>query len=210
MAKSKRKKIQANEEIIALEKSESANSGEEDLALQLSRNTLADFYIKVIGHADESRVEGVNCYKVRMSVTVYTVMTGENIASQSGYSRELTLSSTNSTIVAAIEEALNNVMHDIMNKLRAFWKSYSSNGKPYKLVFYDYDFGEIALIREELKDLTSRVKLIRRAGNISSFRVWYKGPLDELLFQIPGRTELHLKEDPTILGNTLRFFRAAR
>jgi uncharacterized protein (UPF0335 family) len=204
------KDIEKNEEIIALEKSASADKGEEDLILQLARNTRADLYIKIVGHVEGTPVEGVTCFKVSISITVYTVMTAENIASQTGYSRPLSLSSKDASISAGIEEAINSAMHDIMDKLRLFWKDYVKDGKPYKLVFYDYDFGEFAEIRRVLKEMASQVKLLKKAGNIASFIVWYNGPLDDLLFEVPGRMELNLKEDPAILGNTLRFFRKAR
>ena len=78
------------------------------------------------------------------------------------------------------------------------------------MVFYDYDFNEFAEIRRVLKEMAEQVKLLKKASNIASFIVWYNGPLDDLLFEVPGRLELDLKEDPTILGNTLRFFRKAR
>jgi hypothetical protein len=204
------KNIEANEEIIALEKSSSADKGEEDLMLQLARNTNADFYIKVVGHVAETRVEGINCFKVSISITVYTVMTGENIASQTGYSRPLSLSSEDASISAGIEEAVNSTMHDIMDKLRLFWKDYVKEGRPYKLIFYDYDLSEFAKIRRVLKEMTPQVKLLKWVGNIASFIVWYNGAVDDLLFEIPGRIELNLKENPTILGNTLRFFRKSR
>jgi len=204
------KKIEADEEMIALERSSSAEKGEEDLFLQLARNTKADFYIKVIGHVDEVIVERVDCYKVSISITVYTVMTGENIASQSGFSRPLSLSSADVSISAGIEEAVNSAMPDIMNKLFFFWKDYVKEGRPYKLVFYDYNFSEFAEIRRVLKEMVSQVKLLQRAGNVASFLVWYNGPLDELLFEIPAKIELKLKEDPVILGNTLRFFRKTK
>lgn len=204
------KNIEVNEEIIALEKSASADRGEEDLLLQLARNTRADFYIKIVGHVEETQVEGVTCFKVSISITVYTVMTGENIASQTGYSRPLSLSSEDASISAGIEEAVNSAMHDIMDKLRLFWKDYVKQGRPYKLVFYDYDFSEVAKIRRVLKDMASQVKLLKKIGNIASFMIWYNGPLDDLLFEVPGRIELNLKEDAVILGNTLRFFRKSR
>lgn len=204
------KNIEANEEVIALEKSSSASNGEEDLLLQLARNTRADFYIKIVGHVDETRVEGVTCFKVSIAISVYTVMTAESIASQTGYSRSLSLSSEDTSISAGIEEAVNSSMPDIMNKLFLFWKDYIKEGRPYKLVFYDYDFSEFAEIRRVLKEMASQVKLLQKAGNIVSFLVWYNGSSDELLFEVPGRLELHLKEDPTILGNTLRFFRKTR
>lgn len=202
--------IMANEEIIALEKSASADKGEEDLMLQLARNTRADFYIKIVGHVDENHVEGTTCFKVSSSITVYTVMTGENIASQTGYSRPLSLSSADASVSAGIEEAVNSAMHDIMNKLRLFWKNYVKDGKPYKLVFYDYDFSEFAAIRRILKEMASQVKFLNKAGNIASFIIWYNGNVDDLLFEIPGRIELNMKEPPAILGNTLRFFRKSR
>lgn len=201
------KNIEANEEMIALEKSASANSGEEDLLLQLARNTMADFYIKIIGHIDETKVERVSCFKVSISVSVYTVMTAENIASQTGYSRPLSLSSEDASISAGIEEAMNGSMPNIMNKLFLFWKDYIKEGRPYKLVFYDYDFNEFAGIRRMLNEMSPQVKLLKKVGNIASFLVWHTSPLDELLFEVPGRMELNLKEDPIILGNTLRFFR---
>ncbi len=204
------KSIEANEEIINLEKSAAADNGEEDLMLQLARNTRADFYIKVVGHVSESVVAGTTCFKVSLSVTVYTVMTGQNIASQTGYSRPLSLSSADVSISAGIEEAVNGAMNDIMNKLRLFWKDYVKDGRPYKLVFYDYPFNEIAKIRRVLKTMSPSIKLLKKVGNIASFMVWYNGQIDDLLFEVPGRIELALKEDPTVLGNTIRFFRKPR
>lgn len=201
------KKIEDTEEVIAMEKSNTSNSGEEDLMLQLARNTLADFYIKIIGHIDETSVEGATCFKVSLSITVFTVMTGENIASQTGFSRPLSLSSPDASIATGIEEAVNSSMGDVLEKLRLFWKDYVKDGRPYKLVFYDYNFNEFAHIRTLLMELGTQVKLLKKAGNVIAFLIWRKGSLDELMFDIPGKIDLNLKEDPVILGNTLRFFR---
>ena len=205
------KEIEANEELINLEKSAGAmETGEEDMMLTLARNTNADFYIKVVGDVEEAVSQGMSAVKVSISISAYTVMTGENIASQTGYSRPLTLSSKDASISAGMEEAINSAMGDIMNKLRLFWKDYVADGRPYKLVFYDYSFGEIGSIRRVLKDMTNQIKLGTKAGNVTSFTVWYDGQLDDLLFEIPGRMELNLKEDPIVLGNTIRFFREAQ
>lgn len=205
------KNIEANEEIIALGKSTSTDEGEEDLLLQLARCTKADFYIKIVGHVEGTLVAGESCKKVSISVTAYTVMTAENIASQTGYSELLCLSSKDASISVGIEQAVNSTMHDIMDKLRLSWKDYVKGGRPYKLVFYDFEFSEFAKIHHVLKeDMALRVKLLKKAGNIASFIVWYNGPLADLLFEVPGKVGLKLKEDPAILGNTLRFFRENR
>ncbi len=202
------KDIEANEELINLEKSNAGEEeGEEDMMLTLARNTNADFYIKVIGNVEEAVSDGMKAFKVSVSISAYTVMTGENIASQTGYSHPLTLSSRDASISAGMEEAVNSAMDDIMNKLRLFWKDYVADGRPYKLVFYDYSFGEVAQIRRTLKEMSGRIKLGKKAGNVTAFTIWYDGQIDDLLFEIPGRMELNLKEDPVVLGNTLRFFR---
>jgi len=202
--------IQENEEIINLSKSEELESGEEDLILQLARNTYADFYIKVIGNVEKAVKEGFSAFKVSVTVSAYTVMTGEHIASQTGYSQPYTLSSKDASISAGIEEAVNSTMDDVMNKLRLFWKDYVADGRPYKLVFYDYSFGELAKIRRTLKNMTNRIKLDKKAGNIASFLVWYDGQVDDLLFEIPARMDMNLKEEPAVLGNTIRFFNEKR
>jgi hypothetical protein len=204
------KKIEGYEETIALEKSSSGDKGEEDIMLQMARNTLADFYIKIIGHVEETAVAGVSCFKVSISITVYTVMTTENIASQTGYSRPLSLSSHDASISAGIEEALNSSMDDVLIRMHRFWKDYVKEGKPYKVVFYDYDLSEIAALRRVLKQMATHVKLLKKSNNIASFLIWYKGQADDLLFGMPGRAELHLKEDPVMLGNTIHFFRKPR
>ncbi|MGE5342175.1 MAG: DUF6175 family protein [Candidatus Omnitrophota bacterium] len=204
------KNIESNEEVIALEKSSSAQGGEDDILIQLARNTRADFYIKIVGHVEETPVEGVPCVKVSASITVYTVMTGENMASQTGFSRLISLSSKENSIAAGIEEAVNSAMPDIMNRMRQFWKDYVKDGRPYKLVFYDFNFNELAGIRQALNELSPQIKLHQKIGNLTAFIVWYKGPLDTLLFEVPGRIDLKLKEDPVILGNTLRFFKNLR
>ncbi|TYB31818.1 MAG: hypothetical protein FXF47_02180 [Candidatus Mcinerneyibacterium aminivorans] len=200
------KRVQENEEIINLTKSRELESGEEDVILQLARNTHADFYIKVAGKVEKAYKEGFSAFKVNISISSYTVMTGEHIASQTGYSQPYTLSSKDASISAGIEEAVNSTMDDIMNKLRLFWKDYVADGRPYKLVFYDYSFGELAKIRRTLKEMTNRVKLDKKAGNVASFLVWYDGQVDDLLFEIPARMDLNLNEEPAILGNTIRFF----
>lgn len=201
------KSIEQNEEIINLTKSEAGMEGEEDLMLQMARNTNADFYIKVTGKVEKAMKEGFKGFKVSISISAYTVMTGEHIASQTGYSKVYTLSSKDASISAGIEESINSVMDDIMNKLRLFWKDYVEGGRPYKLVFYDYPFGELAKIRRVLKQMSDRVKLAKKAGNVASFIIWYDCQVDDLLFEVPGRVNLNLKEDPTVLGNTIRFFR---
>ncbi|MCP4155813.1 MAG: hypothetical protein GY757_49265 [bacterium] len=201
------RKSESNEEIIALDKSFSANLGEEDLLLQLARNTRADFYIKIVGHIDETQFEGIAGVKTSISITIYTVMTAENIASQTGYSPSYSLSSRALSVSAGIEKAISSSMHDIINKMRLFWKDYAKGGRPYQVILYDYSLGEFARIRRVLKEMVTQIRLDKKVGNVTSFTVWYKKPLEELLFELPARVELNQKEDPIIIGNTVRFFR---
>lgn len=203
-------RINDMEEAINMGQSASAENGEEELMLQLARNTPADFYIKISGAVTESLVEGITCYKVSLSINVYTIMTGEYIASQTGFSRALSLSSQEISVAAGIEDAVNATMPDVLIKLRKFWTSYVANGRPYMLVFYDYDFSEAAQIRAALMANGDTVKLMMRAGNITSFLLWSKISLDELIFTIPGKIDLNLKDDPVVLGNSLRFFRKTK
>lgn len=207
--------IQANEELIALDRSSSADMGEEDLLLQLARNTKADFYIKVVGIVEESYTHGNAGYKTGIAITAYTVMTGETIASQTGHSPAYSLSSRGTSVSAGIEKAVDGAMHDIINNMRRFWKNYIKDGKPYKLIFYDFSFNELRKIRNMLKEMNpdGRLKMDKKAGNMASFTIWYKGQKDDLLFEVPGRLDelrLPLKEDPDFIGNTIRFFRGMK
>lgn len=203
------KNVEETQEVIALTQSSSADIGEEDVMLQIARNTNADFYVKVVGHVEEVSVEGTSCFKVDVAVSVYAVMTGEHIASQTGYSPAYSLSSRSTSVSAGIEVALDSTMHSIIKNLRRFWKDYVKDGKPYKLLFYDYSFGEIAKIRRVLKEMekVGRIKLDKRVGNLTSFITWYNGTVEDLLFDVPGRIELNLKKDPEKIGNNVYFFR---
>jgi len=202
------KEVEGKRELINLMKSTVADTGEEDPILQLSRMTNADIYVKVIGRLEEMRVEGQLAYKATITINAYAVMTAEQIASQTGYSKPMSLSSKSVSVSAAIEESINSAMSDIMNKLRLFWKDYAADGKPYVIVLTDYPFAEQGQIRTVLKEISeNRIKLGKKAGNNTSFTIWYKGQIDDLVFDLPGRIEMNLKEDPSILGNTVFFFR---
>ncbi len=199
------KKVEQKKELINLVKSTAADTGEEDIMLQMSRMTNANIYIKVIGRLEKVLTKGVEGYKGTITINAFDVMTAEQIASQTGYSDVMTMTSATVSASAAIEQAVNSAMSDIMNKLRLFWKDYVADGAPYTIILKDFSFSEQGQIRNILKEM-GRIKLGKRAGNNTSFTLWYKGQLDDLVFDLPGRINFEIK-DPEILGNTVFFYR---
>lgn len=199
------KSVEQKKELINLMKSTASDVGEEDIMLTMARGTNADLYIKVIGRLEKILVSGQTGYKATITINAFAVMTAEQIASQTGYGKPLTMSSATASISATVEEAVNSAMSDIMNKLRLFWKDYVADGNPYVIILKDFSFSEQSQIRNILKDM-GRIKLGKRAGNNTSFTLWYKGQIDDLVFDLPGRISFDIK-DPEILGNTVFFYR---
>jgi len=138
------------------------------------------------------------------------VMTGEFIGSSEGMSEPLALSSEGASVGAGIDQAMNQAMTKVMDRLTSFWRDYTKNGRPIKLIFTDFSFADIRWVREALGTLANDQKRLKAAGNVSEYMVWYNGTPEDLMYQIYDVFSAHqiaLAEDPVMISNTIRFYR---
>ncbi len=200
---------EGDEEILAKAKSSTADSDEEDLALQIARNTPADIYVKIVARIEHGQYRGNNVDKVILTVGAYNVMTGEFIGSGEGFSEPMSLSSSGTTIAAGIDQAMNAAMNSVMDRITSFWRDFVRHGRPVKLIFTDFSFGERGQIKQMLERITNDQKLMKQAGNVTEYMVWYDGDVQDLMYKVyeEGQFEGKLAEDPSLISNTIRFYR---
>jgi len=196
--------------MLAMIKGSAGQEGEEDPALQIARNTPADIFIKITARIETGDYRGNTTKKVVLTVGAYTVMTGEFIGSGQGMSEPLALSSDGASVGAGIDQAMNQAMTRVMDRLTSFWRDYTKNGRPIKLVFTDFSFGDIRWVREALQVIASDQKRLKAAGNVSEYMVWYEGSAEDLMYELYDVLMAHdvpLSEDPVMISNTIRFYR---
>lgn len=203
------KAIESDEQVLAMAKSSSGEEGQEDLVLQLARNTPADIFIKIVAQIETGSYGGATTKKVILTVGAYNALTGEFIGSGQGFSEPLALSSEGASVGAGIDQAMNNAMNDAMDSITSFWRDYTKNGRPIKLIFTDFSFGDMRWVRDALKDLATDQKRLKAAGNVDEYMVWYKGSPEDLMYQLYDVFAAHnvpLKGDPEMVANTIRFY----
>ncbi len=202
--------LESDEEMLSTLKSSAGKEGEEDPALQMARNTPADIFVKITARIETGSYKGNTTKKVVLTVGAYNVMTGEFIGSSEGMSEPLALSSEGASVGAGIDQAMNQAMTKVMDRLTSFWRDYTKNGRPIKLIFTDFSFADIRWVREALGTLANDQKRLKAAGNVSEYMVWYNGTPEDLMYQIYDVFSAHqiaLAEDPVMISNTIRFYR---
>lgn len=200
--------IEADEEMLSRMKGD--DESEEDPALIIARNTPADILIKITARIETGDYRGNATKKVVLTVGAYTVMTGEFIGSGQGMSEPLALSSEGASVGAGIDQAMNEAMTRVMDRLTGFWRDYTKNGRPVKLIFNGFDFADIRWVREALSTLTNDQKRMKSAGDITEYMVWYDGSTEDLMYELYDVLNAHqitLKEDPVMISNSIRFYK---
>lgn len=203
--------IEADEQVVAMSKSSSGEEGQEDLVLQMARNTPADVFVKISAQIETGSYGGATTKKVILTVGAYNAMTGEFIGSGQGFSEPMALSSDGASVGAGIDQAMNNAMTKVMDSVTSFWRDYTKNGRPVKLIFTDFSFGDMRWVRDALKDLAKDQKRLKAAGNVDEYMVWYDGSAEDLMYEIYdvfAANQVSLAGDPEMVSNTIRFYRA--
>ncbi|MBD3165220.1 hypothetical protein GF324_01335 [bacterium] len=202
------------EEVMAAEKDESflaelqGSEGEEDPALILARNTPADIFVKIVGKIEKGSYAGTETYKVILTVGAYAVLTGEFIGSNNGFSQPMALSSPGASISAGIDEAMNNTMPKVLERMTNFWRDFVAEGRPIKVLFTNFGFKEKRDIKEALETLTNDQKLLKSAGNVIEYMVWYDDSPEDLMYELYdmiGMDQIGLARDPQVISSTVRF-----
>lgn len=200
--------LEADEEMLSRMKGD--DEAEEDPALMIARNTPADILIKITAQIETGDYRGNTTKKVVLTVGAYTVMTGEFIGSGQGMSQPLALSSDGASVGAGIDQAMNEAMTRVMDRLTSFWRDYTKNGRPVKLIFNGFDFADIRWVREALSTIANDQKRLKSAGGITEYMVWYDGATEDLMYELYDVLNAHqiaLKEDPVMISNSIRFFK---
>ena len=203
--------IESDEQVIAMSKSSSGEEGQEDLVLQMARNTPADIFIKITAQIETGSYGGATTKKVILTVGAYNAMTGEFIGSGQGFSEPMALSSAGASVGAGIDQAMNSAMTKVMDSVTSFWRDYTKNGRPIKLIFTDFSFGDMRWVRDALKELASDQKRLKAAGNVDEYMVWYDGSAEDLMYEIYdvlAANSVALASDPEMVSNSIRFYRA--
>ncbi len=202
--------VEADEEMLAKLKSSTAEEGEEDPALQIARNTPADIFVKITTQIETGKYGGATTKKVILTIGAYMVMTGEFIGSGDGFSEPLALSSDGASVAAGIDQAMNNAMGKVMDRIQSFWRDFVKEGRPIKIILTDFGFSEVGQLRNWLQETANDQKRLKAAGNVSEYMVWFDGSAEDLMYELYEYfmdQSIPLKEDPSMISNTIRFFR---
>lgn len=159
----------------------------------------ADIYITLEGKFEEGRVGSDKTVKATASLKAFESTTGRLIGSSTGFSKELVAGPGKDRVTLA--EAIRDAVDKLITQIMDYWKSDLKKGKQF-LIFVYGDFKDLSSqkdIIDSLKAISSEYKRETATSSLMTFRVWYKGQSDDLIFALQDQlSKRKLKLTPTM------------
>ncbi len=156
----------------------------QDPAAKIALSIGGDIYITVEGKFEEGRVGSDKTVKSAVSLKAYETTTGRLIGSSTGFSKELVAGPGKDRVT--ISEAVRDAVDKVITQIMDYWKSDLKKGKQF-LVFIYGNFGDLERqkkLSDSIKAISSEYKRETVTSKLMTFRIWYKGQSDELLFAL--------------------------
>ena len=149
-----------------------------DYVRAIADKAQADIYLKIKASFDKT---SGGYAQAKVKIEAYESGSGTLIASENGQSRELAAESGSDTSMkAAIEEAMGGVMDGLAQKMSKFWKDSIENGKNYSVVVITNTANQKESFETALKGIVSSCELKDRRTDTAEYLVKYKGRLRDL------------------------------
>lgn len=157
---------------------------EEDYAYQLALAIGSDVYITYNVNVEERYIGSTKVRKAVVAARAYETTTGRLLGTETGYSGEYPVPEE-----AVVEEAMNDAIDKVLNRIMLYWKDDLSRGLQFKLLFritgnFDEDAHDEILMATEsgLKKICNRSKQNVITDQTMDYIVWvnpekYKSPL---------------------------------
>ncbi len=156
----------------------------DDPSAKIALSVGADIYITFEGKVEEGAVGSDRTIKAVVSVKAFETTTARLIGSSTGFSKELVAGPGKDRVVLA--EAVRDAVDKVITQIMDYWKSDIKKGKQY-LIFLYGDFSELEKqkpVVEAVKNISSKYKRETATSKFMSFRIWFKGSPDDLIFSL--------------------------
>jgi nucleoid DNA-binding protein len=171
----------------------------QDPAAKIALSVGADIYVVVEGKFEEGQVGKDRTTKAAASLKAFETTTGRLIGSSTGFSKEVIAGPGKDRVT--LSEAIRDAADKLITQIMDYWKSDIKKGKQF-LIFVYGSFENLqrqAEITSAIKNISADYKREVASKNLMTFRVWYKGKSDEIIFSLQDElSKRNLKLTPTM------------
>jgi nucleoid DNA-binding protein len=171
----------------------------QDPAAKIALSVGADIYVVVEGKFEEGQVGKDRTTKAAASLKAFETTTGRLIGSSTGFSKEVIAGPGKDRVT--LSEAIRDAADKLITQIMDYWKSDIKKGKQF-LIFVYGNFENLqrqADITSAIKNISADYKREVASKNLITFRVWYKGKSDEIIFSLQDElSKRNLKLTPTM------------
>jgi nucleoid DNA-binding protein len=171
----------------------------QDPAAKIALSVGADIYVVVEGKFEEGQVGKDRTTKAAASLKAFETTTGRLIGSSTGFSKEVIAGPGKDRVT--LSEAIRDAADKLITQIMDYWKSDIKKGKQF-LIFVYGNFENLqrqADITSAIKNISADYKREVASKNLMTFRVWYKGKSDEIIFSLQDElSKRNLKLTPTM------------
>jgi hypothetical protein len=171
----------------------------QDPAAKIALSVGADIYVVVEGKFEEGQVGKDKTTKAAASLKAFETTTGRLIGSSTGFSKELIAGPGKDRVT--LSEAIRDAADKLITQIMDYWKSDIKKGKQFLIFVYGNfeNLQEQADITSAIKNISADYKREVASKNLMTFRVWYKGKSDEIIFSLQDElSKRNLKLTPTM------------
>jgi len=199
--------VQVPEQMETLSELAQAQAGlkgvEEDYAYQLALAIGSDVYITYNVNIERRRIGSTEYRKAVVAARAYETTTARLLGTETGYSGEYAVPEE-----AVVEEAMNDAIDKVLNRIMAYWKDDLTRGLQFKLLFritgnFDEETHDEILLATEsaLKKICNRSKQNVITDQTMDYIVWvdpkkYNSPLSlyrDIRKEIESRVPVKVK-----------------
>ena len=141
---------------------------EEDYAYQLALSVGSDVYIEFSGAEEDA---GYGTKKYALTVRAYETTTARLLGTETGYSQ-----GRQGELMVSVEEAMNDAIDNVLNRITNYWKKDVDRGIQYKLIFNlstDFDEDQIEEIQFALMDAIEEMSKSSKENIVTNQTVDY-------------------------------------
>ncbi len=156
----------------------------QDPVAKIALSIGADIYITVEGEAETGRVGSDTTIKSAVSLKAFETTTAKLIGSSTGFSKELVAGPGKDRVT--VSEAIRDATDKIITQIMDFWKNDIKKGRQF-LIFTYGDFSQLPdqkRVIDSIQAVSTDYKREVGTKNFMSFRIWFKGKSDDLVFAL--------------------------
>ncbi|MCS7213425.1 MAG: DUF6175 family protein [Candidatus Calescibacterium sp.] len=183
----------------------------QDPTAKIALSVGSDIYITFEGKFEEKQVGKDKTVKAVASLKAFETTTGRLIGSSTGFSKELVAGPGKDRVT--MSEAVRDAVDKVLTQVMDYWKSDIKKGKQFLIMLYG-DFTELERQKQavdSIKEISSDYKREVSTKNLMTFRIWFKGKSDEVLFDLQDKmSKRGMKISPVVQNRKMLQIRVSK